>query len=1177
MTRLITLKRQAEKLARQNAESSKKSQVRYQKLFETSEVAILEENLSAVYQALDALRQAGVTDLRGYLESNIQVAGDLAALVEIIKVNQATLKLFGIQSHREIDFGLSERAQCRGLVSKPRRLDTIHVFINELCAIWNQDNFFRSEARYQTLDGREIVAIISMPIPQTLADSYSVPVSIFDITEQKRVEEALRESEESYRGVVKDMPGLLCRFLPSGELTYINQAYSEYFHKTSEQLIGSNFLSLIPEADREMVMANISALTVDASIQCHEHQVITADGEIRWQRWINRALFDDRGQIFAYQAIGEDITPLHQAQEVLSLQARRAEALLELPQVAEQVDEADFMQRGQELAEDLTGSQIAFIHFVNDDEQTIQLVAWSRRTIEQPPQSPKAGGLHSQIPVPPRIGGLGGQDLALRQRRPVVFNDYPAYPHKHGLPQGHAELKRMISVPVIENGKVVMLAGVGNKATHYTDRDVKTVQLIANEIWRIVQRRRVLNQLKASERRLQDAQRVAQIGSWELNLDTKKLIWSDQVYRIFEMNQEDFGGSYDAFLDLIHPMDRDRVKQAYTDALANGTTYEITHRLLMADGRIKYVHEQCETDYAADGRPQSSIGTVQDITEQFLASEKLQEAAAFFRSTAEGVLVTDLNGTILNVNPAFTEITGYSRAEILGKNPRMLKSGRHNESFYRDLWTALKTQGNWRGEIWNRRKNGSIYPELLTISTVENDQGQPTSYVAVFSDISTVKRSEERLNYLAHHDPLTDLPNRLLFNDRLSQSIQSAMRHNQTLAVVFIDLDRFKHINDSMGHAVGDRLLQQLAQRLKKALRQSDTVARISGDEFVILLNDIKSSTHATVAVERLMDIFQTPFNLEGKEIHMTSSMGISIFPHDAMEPGTLLRNADTAMYQAKQEGRNLYRFYAEEMTTAASEYVLMENSLRVALKQQQFYLVYQPQVDLRSNRFVGIEALLRWHHPELGQISPVQFIPLAEQTGLIREIGAWVLQTACHQGKVWLDRGLEFGRIAVNVAGPQLKQGDFVQVVRDALEQSGLPAKYLGLEVTEGFVMDRPGERIEQLELLRGMGIQINIDDFGTGYSSLSYLKRLPIDKLKIDKSFVRDIPQSANDMAISEAIIALGKALEMKIIAEGVETQEQAVFLRDMGCHQAQGYFYSKPISPEDIEILFRKYSSS
>ncbi len=562
-------------------------------------------------------------------------------------------------------------------------------------------------------------------------------------------------------------------------------------------------------------------------------------------------------------------------------------------------------------------------------------------------------------------------------------------------------------------------------------------------------------------------------------------------------------------------------------------------------------------------------GSQTDITERKRAEERLRLSASVFENTDEGVVITDPQARIVDVNRAFVEITGYRREEVLGRDPGLLSSGRHDHYFFATMWRSLRETGHWRGELWNRRRDGAVYPQWLTISGVFGDDGELTHYVGVFSDISQMKRSEEQLEFLAHHDPLTDLPNRLLLTQRLEHALRRAERRSSLLAVVFLDLDHFKHINDSMGHPQGDRLLQDAARLLAQAVREDDTLARIGGDEFVLLLEDVRDPADAAGAAEKLLAVFDRPFTIDGQELRITVSAGISVYPRDGTDPDTLLRNADAAMYRAKEEGRQRYHFYTEELTRKAFERILLGNSLRVALERGQLSAVYQPQIDLSSGRMTGVETLLRWRHPELGAISPGRFIPLAEETGLIHSIGEWVLRTACAQGRAWLDRGIDVGRIAVNIAGPQIQRGQLASVVKAALQETGLPASRLELEVTEGFIMQEADDAIRQLDELQRLGVGLAIDDFGTGYSSLSYLKRLPIEKLKIDQSFIRDIPDDPNDMAIAAAIIALGRSLGLRVIAEGVETPEQAAFVQREGCQEAQGYLYGRPVAAEELNV--------
>lgn len=574
------------------------------------------------------------------------------------------------------------------------------------------------------------------------------------------------------------------------------------------------------------------------------------------------------------------------------------------------------------------------------------------------------------------------------------------------------------------------------------------------------------------------------------------------------------------------------------------------------------------------GKPTGILTSIHDLTSARQINERLRLSANVFDNTAEAIVVTGADGLIVEVNQAFLDIMGFSREEVIGKNPSLWKSGRHDRDFFQSMWKSLDETGRWRGEIWNRRKDGSIFPEWQNISVVTDSKGSVTHYLSVSSDISQIKQSQEQLDHLAHYDALTDLPNRLLLTERLEQAIKHAERHQRNLAVFFIDIDRFKHINDSLGHPVGDMLLQEVSKKLLEVVRQEDTVSRIGGDEFVIVLEEIDEPEHATNVAQKLLQSFEQPFLLEGREVSVTTSLGICLYPSDGQDADTLLRNADAAMYRAKDEGRNNYQFYTEELTRDAFERVLLEAGLRRAIDNDELRLFFQPQIDLKSGTLIGLEALVRWWHPDLGMISPARFIPLAEETGFIFPLGRWVLQNACKQGAAWLKRGINFGRIAVNVAGPQIQRGGLVDEVRSALNESGLPAEYLELEVTEGFIMQQAEAAISQLEALQELGVLLSIDDFGTGYSSLSYLKRLPINKLKIDKSFVRDIPEDANDLAIAGAVIALGKSLNLMVIAEGVETQEQATHLKDIGCEAAQGYLYCRPAPSDELDDVFLAY---
>ncbi len=563
--------------------------------------------------------------------------------------------------------------------------------------------------------------------------------------------------------------------------------------------------------------------------------------------------------------------------------------------------------------------------------------------------------------------------------------------------------------------------------------------------------------------------------------------------------------------------------------------------------------------------PNGTLWMVEDISQRVEAEESQRLAAKVFDSSVEGILITDAHSRIVTVNHAFTAITGYGIEEAVGKTPAMLRSGKHSEDFYRQMWASLKEAGQWCGEIWNRRKSGETYLEWLTISAVKNDKGETTNYVAVFSDITSRKLAEERLNYLANYDALTGLPNRILYMERLALALAHAHRNRKMAAVMFFDLDRFKIVNDTLGHTAGDELLQEVAKRVAACLREDDTVARLGGDEFTVILEGIGNERDVAPVAQKIIDALARPISLGEQEMFITASIGISVYPNDGLDAQTLVKNADAAMYRAKDLGKNNYQFFKVEMNARAFERLTLENRLRRALERNEFELHYQPQVDLGTGQVVGAEALIRWRHPELGLVSPDRFIPIAEETGLILPIGEWVLRTACAQNKAWQNAGLPPLHVAVNISGRQFRQKNLIGMVELILAETGLRPEHLELEITESVIMEQAAETIATIGDMRQLGLHLSIDDFGTGYSSLSYLKRFPIDTLKIDRSFVRDITTDQDDAAIVKAVIALAHSLKLLVIAEGVETAEQLGYLREQGCDEIQGFYFSRPLTVE------------
>ena len=548
--------------------------------------------------------------------------------------------------------------------------------------------------------------------------------------------------------------------------------------------------------------------------------------------------------------------------------------------------------------------------------------------------------------------------------------------------------------------------------------------------------------------------------------------------------------------------------------------------------------------------------------------EHLRQAAAVFDCTREGVLVTDRNGLIVHVNRAFMAITGYARDEVLGQRPNLFKSGRHGPAFYRDMFAALTSQGEWSGEIWNRRKSGEIYPQWQTIRVIHDDNDQVSHYVAVFSDISAIKDSEHELAHLAHHDPLTGLPNRLLFSDRAEQAVASAQLHKRGCALLLLDLDHFKNINDSLGHNVGDELLKGVAERFLGLFAPGITLARLGGDEFAVLAENCSQPGQAAALARRILDALKEPVQLGDQSLFINASIGISLFPGDALSAGQLLRNADSALFKAKSAGRDGYALYTEELTAHAQQRVEIAFELRRALQQQELRVHYQPVHDLASSRLIGVEALVRWEHPTRGLVSPAEFIPIAERTGLIAQIDAWVMDQACRQMCRWQQAGVALSFVAVNVSSRLFARRELYDQVAQVLHDTGLDPACLELEVTESAVMEDPEVALEQMHRLRELGVRLAIDDFGTGYSSLLRLKRLPVQKLKIDQGFVAGLPWDEDDAAIVRVIIALAHSMGMQVHAEGIEQREQAAFLLGLACELGQGYWFGQPVAAAQLD---------
>ncbi|UPT77458.1 EAL domain-containing protein [Sulfurovum sp. XGS-02] len=689
---------------------------------------------------------------------------------------------------------------------------------------------------------------------------------------------------------------------------------------------------------------------------------------------------------------------------------------------------------------------------------------------------------------------------------------------------------------------------------------------------------RALQQSYQTNQELKERMELALMGSndgvWDWNILDNSVYFSPRWKEIIGYSDNELPNEVSTWNDRIHP---DDVEKAWADVYknVNGETeyYENIHRLQHKDGHWVWIHDRGKVQFDADGKAVRMIGTHTDITEQKENELRLSHQAQMIQQTHEAINTTDLQGYINEWNKGSELLFGYKAEEILGKHISLL----FPDDTYGTLVThipELMEKEEYRTTLALMKKSHEKVLVDLSLSLLKDTYGSNIGIVGYLRDITKRKKTEEALHYQAHHDALTALPNRVLFMDRLEQGIQKAKRHNEGLAVFFIDLDKFKHINDSLGHSIGDKVLKIIAKRLQDIIRKEDTLARLSGDEFTIIMEDLRHPEDASLLGEKILKTLAEGIVINKQRLYVSGSVGISFYPQDATDAQSLLKYADTAMYRAKEEGRNNYQFYAPEMTELALKRILMQTSLRQAIDNEEFIIYYQPQIKASTNALIGVEVLIRWEHPVIGVLMPDEFIPLAEESGMIAEIDQWVMKTAMGQISQWYKEGLNPGVLGLNISIIQLDKINFLQQIEACLQRNDFDPAWLELEITESQMMKRPEEVITKLHQINALGIGISIDDFGTGYSSLSLLKRLPINRLKIDRSFVRDIPNDEEDVAIVTAIIALAKSLKLDLIAEGVETSEQIEFLIDHECINIQGHYFSHPLTVEEMHAMLLKH---
>ncbi|WP_126443759.1 sensor domain-containing protein [Sulfuricystis multivorans] len=645
--------------------------------------------------------------------------------------------------------------------------------------------------------------------------------------------------------------------------------------------------------------------------------------------------------------------------------------------------------------------------------------------------------------------------------------------------------------------------------------------------------------------------------------------WNKMAEKMFGYTAEEAIGKHILFLYADPDAEEDVEFREAAFLGENGHEMEVRRR--RKSGEVFWASLQLSLAHDENGQPVGIVGYLSDITARIETEKTLRLHARIFEFSQESILITGPDRRILSANPAFTKMTGYTEEEVIGRLPTLLRSARHPLHFYEELWRCVDETGSWHGEIWTRRKNGEDFPSWASISLVRNRDGRICNYFSIFADITERKAAEERIHHLAYYDSLTGLPNRALLHRLLEQSLAAARRYRRSGALLFIDLNRFKPINDSLGHAAGDRLLQQVAERLRATVRTEDVVARLGGDEFVVALFDIARREHAARVAQKVIEALEPPFHIEGHTLRVGAAIGISIFPRDGNTPETLLRMADIAMYRCKETGQTGYMFFSREMNRHALERLRLESGLRQGIARNELRLLYQPKIDVATGRIAGAEALVRWQNPDLGMLPPDAFIPIAEETDLITDLTGWVLDAALQQMRAWGEAGLTPLRIAINLSARDFQPG-LAERLQALLERHRVAAEQVQLEITESLLTQRNALVIELIEQLDALGVSLALDDFGTGYSSLSYLKRFPIDTLKIDRSFVKGIPDDENDCAIARAIISLAHSLDLHVVAEGVETRMQLEFLSRLGCQEIQGYHFSPPVPPATFEEMLK-----
>lgn len=1003
-----------------------------------------------------------------------------------------------------------------------------------------------------------------------------------DVTERKLVEKKSQLDQARLSALIDSAMDAIVSMDEDQNITLFNHAAERMFGYRAADIIGQPLERLLPVRLRAAHGSHVrifggtgvSTRTMNGSGSAL--MGLRADGEAFFLEASISKIEVDGGN--TYTAILRDITQRKQAEA----QAEKSQRLLQAISDAQShfitgSEHRSTFDSVLKILLDYSCSEYGFIGEVFRDEaghpylkaHAITNIAWNAKTralFEQHAEQ----GLEFR-----NLNTLFGK--VMTTGKAVISNDPAHDPRAGGLPHGHPAMHAFLGLPLYNGAEMIGMLGVANRRGGYDDKFCDELSPLAAACagligsWREYgKRRQAEDALQQSNQRFEAVLKAVPDLMFELDAQGNYLnVWGGRTDPLAMPAHQMVGRNVE---DVLPAPAAEVVLGALAEA--EETNFSFGRKIKIALPQGDKWFELSVAKQATEGKARFVVLS-RDITRRTQNEEGLQLAVSVYQSSREGILVTDENNEIIDVNPAFTVLTGYTLDEVRGKNPRMFSSDRHDAEFYRQMWQSISESGYWQGEIWDKRRDGETHAKWLNISVIRHPDGSVFRHVAQFSDITEKKRQDEKIWAQANFDALTGLPNRSLLADRVHQAMSSGARSSMYGALLSLDLDHFKQLNDTFGHSMGDQLLTEVARRLSSCVREEDTVARMGGDEFIVVLNELsrdqnEAAVQAEIVGEKIRGELSRPYQLDKTEYHSSSSVGIALFRGHSDSYEALLAHVDVAMYQAKAKGRNAICFFDASMQVAIEQRSLLEAALRVALERGEFALHYQLQIDNAGN-YVGVEALLRWQHPQLGMVSPAQFIPVAEESGLILPIGLWVLETACAQLARWQDMpAMRHLRIAVNVSVRQFREAAFVDQVKDVLQRAGIRPEVLKLELTESLVLDNVEECIAKMKALKALGLRFSMDDFGTGYSSLSYLSRLPIDQLKIDQSFVRDITTDRNDAAIVYTIISMGHSLGLDVIAEGVETQAQRDFLEQRGCMAYQGYLYSRPLP---IDLLEQK----